>query len=302
MRMPNHESGAMKEEVARYESMSLEEYFRLIWPFKWRILAFSLAAGMLAYLITFAFPVLYRASAVIKPSFEEQGKTAGILGTISSLGFAVGGPSKVEDLEVLFKSKDLTIRVFGKYKLWPLVFPRDFDSETGLMTPGWSERLRGGNGEPRPPGNWDAIRAAKERLGVVTERRTGTLMLSFDAESPEDTARIVEYYLEEAKSRLQEEALARAHGNKNFLLGQIEKTIDPLTRDRLYSLFGHEVEKEMLAKNREQFGFVRIDAPVVPDRKSSPRRLLTGAIATLTAFFFACLFVLVRRQGSVPPA
>jgi len=294
----------MKENVTGYEALTLREYFGLVWPFMGRILAFSLGAGIVAVLVTFAFPVLYQASAVIKPDINEQGKMSGAIGALASFGINVdvGGPSKVEDLEVLFKSKDLTIRVFEKYKLWPLVFPREFDPKTGLINPGWSERLLGRKGEPRPPGNWDAIRAAKERLGVVTDRRTGTLTLSYDAESPEDTARIVEYYLEEAKSRLQEEALARANRNKNFLLDQIDKTADPLTRDRLYALFGQEVEKEMLAKNREQFGFVRIDAPQVPDRKSKPRRVLAAFLAFLTAFFFACLFLLVRRHGGGPDA
>ena len=42
------------------------------------------------------------------------------------------------------------------------------------------------------------------------------------------------YYLEEAKSRLQEEAFERAVRNKRFIEDQIGRTVDPLTRDRLY--------------------------------------------------------------------
>jgi len=85
----------------------------------------------------------------------------------------------------------------------------------------------------------------------------------------------VKYYLDEGKSRLQEEALDRAVKNKKFIEEQIGKTVDALTRDRLYSLYGQEVEREMMARNREQFGFKVIDAPRVPDRKFKPGEALT---------------------------
>ena len=77
--------------------------------------------------------------------------------------------------------------------------------------------------------------------------------------SAEGSANIVKYFLDEGKSRLQEEALERATINKKFIEEQIGKTVDALTRDRLYSLYGQEVEKEMMARNREQFGFRVID-------------------------------------------
>ena len=53
--------------------------------------------------------------------------------------------------------------------------------------------------------------------------------------------------------------------NKKFIEEQIGKTVDALNRDRLYSLLGQEVEREMMARNREQFGFRVIDSPRVPD-------------------------------------
>ena len=74
--------------------------------------------------------------------------------------------------------------------------------------------------------------------------------------------------------------------------------VDPLTRDRLYTLYGQEVEREMLAKNREQFGFRVVDAPRVPDRKFKPQRAKTALLVTMLSFpFTAILFGLVFRRG-----
>lgn len=82
----------------------------------------------------------------------------------------------------------------------------------------------------------------------------------------------VKYTLGEGKNCLHEEELDRAIKNKNFIEDQTRKTVDVLTRDRLYLLYGQEVKRGIMARNREQFGFRVIDSPRVPDRKFRPRR------------------------------
>lgn len=84
--------------------------------------------------------------------------------------------------------------------------------------------------------------------------------------------------------------------NKKFIEEQIGKTVDALTRDRLYTLYGQEVEREMMARNREQFGFRIIDSPRVPDRKFSPRRGRDAVLATFVSFFFGCVFFITRNK------
>ena len=71
--------------------------------------------------------------------------------------------------------------------------------------------------------------------------------------------------------------------NKNFIEDQTRKTVYALTRDRLYSRYGQEIEREMMAHNREQFGFKGIESTRVMDRKSHPKR----GLATLGTFLIA---------------
>jgi hypothetical protein len=106
----------------------------------------------------------------------------------------------------------------------------------------------------------------------------------------------VKYYLDEGKSRLQEEALDRATKNKKFIEEQIGKTIDALTRDRLYSLYGQEVEREMMGRNREQFGFRLVDSPRIPDKKSGPHRVFIVLTVVFLMFPVWCGYFLVRGK------
>jgi uncharacterized protein involved in exopolysaccharide biosynthesis len=162
------------------------------------------------------------------------------------------------------------------------------------------DRLFGGEKGPRAPGDWDAIRAVKDRLDVFINKKTGTISVSFESPSAEGSANIVRYYLDEGKSRLQEEALDRAVKNKKFIEEQIGKTVDALTRDRLYSLYGQEVEREMMGRNREQFGFRVVDAPRVPDRKLKPHRVRNSIASVAISLLVLCFYSgLKKRKATI---
>lgn len=286
----------------RKDEIDLRIYFAILRKVWWKVALLSLTVGVVTLLYTFTKPNIYQATAVITPSVDET-KQNPALGALASFGVSVGGPSSIEDLDTLFKSNDLAVRVFRKYNLWPILLADKFDPATGKVKPGWTDRLFSKGKDQKPPGDWDAIRAAKGSLKVSVNKRAGTVSVSFESPSAEGSASIVKYFLDEGKSRLQEEALDRATKNKKFIQEQIGKTVDALNRDRLYSLLGQEVEREMMARNREQFGFRVIDSPRVPDRKSGPIRSLAAVAATLLSGFVLVFYFIVkdrRRQTKAP--
>lgn len=293
--MSNGESG--QREFKEME-VNLPEYWVILRRIWWMVLLLSLATGIATLLVTMRMSKVYRASAIISPVAEEGKQGLALGGALASFGISLGGPTRVEDLETLFKSNELTIRVFGKHDLWPTLAGNRYDPKTGRMKPGWMEWISGMGGDARPPGKWDAIRAVEARYMVNINKRSGTLTISFESPSPEGSANILQYFLNEGKTRLQEEALERAGRNKRFLEEQISRTIDPIAKDRLYHLYGQEVEKEMLARNREQFGFKVVDPPIPPDRKSKPRIRLSAILATVVSslVWTVALFLWVRRR------
>ncbi|HEX8043573.1 Wzz/FepE/Etk N-terminal domain-containing protein [Candidatus Deferrimicrobium sp.] len=279
----------------REDEIDLGSYFAILRKAWWKVALLSLAVGIVTLVVMFQMRNIYRATAVITPPVDEK-KQLPALGALASFGVSIGGPSSVEDLESLFKSNDLTVRVFRKYNLWPIVLADEFDPSTGKVIPAWTDRLFGNEKGPRPPGDWDAIRSAKDHLKVSLNKRSGTVSVSFESPSPEGSANIVRYFLEEGKNSLQEEALDRAIRNKKFIQEQIGKTVDALNRDRLYSLLGQEVEREMMARNREQFGFRVIDSPRIPDRRSKPEKWLGALMATLISGFAFSIYFFARDR------
>jgi uncharacterized protein involved in exopolysaccharide biosynthesis len=298
-KMPQTQNDQVEERPRRQggeDEINLGEFFAILRPAWWKIVLFSLAVGFVTFLVTLQMPNLYQATAVITPAMEEK-KPIPALGILASFGVELGNPSRVEDLETLFKSNDLTVRVFRKYNLWHTVLPDKFDPATGKMRACWTDRLFRGEKGLRAPSDWDAIRAAKDRLKVSVNRKANTVSISFESPSAEGSAEVVKHYLDEGKNRLQEEALDRATKNKKFIEEQIARTVDALTKDRLYSLYGQEVEREMMGRNREQFGFRVIDTPRVPDRKFKPHRGFGSVLAVVISLFAGCVFIALRGKS-----
>jgi len=278
--------------------IDIGEYLSILVRNWWKILSLSLLVGIITLAALFLLPNRYRARAVIAPSGEDPKNLPAIGALASSFGIQLGGPSKIEDLESLFKSNDLTARVFTRHDHWAALLGDAYDPSTGKMKKGFFDRL-GKEGVSAPPGKWDAVRAVDKSMTVKSNPKSGFLTLSFVTASPEASAAILKDYLDEAKNRLQEEALDRAVKNKKFIEEQIGKTVDAWTRDRLYTLYGQEMEHEMMARNREQFGFRIIDSPWILDRKSEPGRGLAAIIACLLAgLILFAYFVLTDRRRS----
>jgi len=282
------------------EPIDLGKHVAAVWARRWTIAGVSLAAGIATLLFMFTKPNMYSAQATIAPALNEGMSQANRAAFFSMMGFPAGETAGALDLEALLKSDDLAVRVFGRHEFWPVLYPKTYDPATKRFRSGRSflGGLFGGGkkADPEVPGEWDAIRAARGGLTVSLNRRTGTITVAFESRSPEGSAEIVRAFLEEAKNRLQEEALERARKNKKFIEEQIARTVDALTRERLYTLYGYETEREMLAHNREQFAFRVIDPPRVPDRKSRPARGRAAVLATLLAAA-VCSLVFAVREG-----
>ncbi len=112
------------------DEIDLGEFFAIFRKIWWKAGLLSLGVGLMALIVMLQMPNLYEAKAVITPAVDE-GKKNPAIGAFALLGVDIAAPSTVESLETLFKSNDLTVRVFRKYNLWSIVPVDDYDPATG---------------------------------------------------------------------------------------------------------------------------------------------------------------------------
>lgn len=279
--------------------VDLREMVRTIWARKWTVLGITALTGAVTLGLGLLQKNVYQASAVLKPVEErESGGMNQIGGVLSGFGVDFGGPSDIQSLAVLFRSQELAVRVFGSDNLFLAVYPTwKKEQDGGLLPKNPFEGAKRGDG----PSEWDYIRAAQKHLTVQPEIKKKVITVSFDSTSPPLAAKVVRSFMDEAKNLMQEQALSRAVKNIAFLENTIRNTHDAMAKDSLFSLYNREIEKEMLARNKEHFGFVVVDPPRVPDRKVGPHRFRRAVFASFAVFFLTLFYFLLFKEGGGKP-
>ncbi|MBI5443948.1 MAG: hypothetical protein HY900_22410 [Deltaproteobacteria bacterium] len=282
--------------MSRWASVTPRGYLRVLGQAWWKLLLATALGGAGAVLGTSLAPAEYRATAVVRPAARGQESAQVTFESVMSpIGMAQGGSAALEDLVVLFRSRDLTKRVFRRRELWPVLWGERFDPDRETIAPTRWEQVCWGQKAHRLPGDGDIVRAAQPRLRVSADVRLGVVTVSFDGPSREVAASVVGTYLEEARNRLQSAALTRARAKTSFLSAELARTRDPEMRSRLSRLYATHLEEEMLARNREQLGFTVTDLPAVSSRQPARQRENLVSLAALGGLATACLYYLEPR-------
>jgi len=270
------------------DEINLLDLFLVLVKHKVMITTVVLVAGIAAVVISLLMTNIYGSEATISLRPEEKGSSFSLPGALGGLGtmvageFGFGGGGTLEKLEVLSKSRALSIRVIEKYNLMPVLFPEKWDAaKKTWITGGLSDK---------PPTLQDGVKTVQKKLLKVNrDKKNNTITIMFEHPDPETVKNIVEYYLAELSETLREEVLKDSKDNRHFFNEQLERTSDALLREKIYTLLAREIEKETFALAQKYYSFVVLDPPVVPDidKKIKPKRALICILSVTAAFFMA---------------
>lgn len=177
--------------MSRWERVTPGGYLLRLRQAWGKLLLASALAGAAALTGTSLAPGGYRATAVLRPvATGSESAEVAFESVMSPIGVAQGGSAALEELVVLFRSRDLTRRVFRRHDLWPSLWGDRLGPTQQMLQPTLWERLCWGQTAPRPPGDWDAVRAARAHLRVSADVRLGVVTVSFEASSREAAAAV----------------------------------------------------------------------------------------------------------------
>ena len=167
----------------------------------------------------------------------------------------------------------------------PILFPDDWDEEKKKWKTEKTPTLQDG---------WDAT---QEMLVISGDNENGIIRVAFDHRDPEIAKQIVEHYLAELSGILRQEVLRDAAENMRFFRAQLERTSDPLLKEKIYDMLAKEIEKDTFARAQKYYGFLVLDAPIAPDpdKKVSPKRSLICILSVLLAFLFAAFLAFLKE-------
>jgi len=269
------------------DEINLLDLFMVLVRRKWLIIGLVFLTGVAAVIISLLMTNIYRSEATIAARETEQSAGKSISGALGGLGglvaseIGLGGGSDADKIEVLLKSRRLAELVVEKHNLLPVLFDKKWDAKknTWIETPA--------------PTIQDAYKLIKgDLLKVSRDRKTDVITASIEHKNPQFAKSMMQYYLTELSEGLRAKVLKDAQENMRFLSEQLDRTTDPLLREKIYNMLAKEIEKDTFARAQTYYGFYVLDPPIAPDlnKKAKPKRSLICVLSVVVAFFVAIFF------------
>jgi len=231
-------------------------------------------------IISLIMTPVYESKAVIIPT--TQTKNIGVGGMFAQQ-FGISGPSSPMATEVvsLLKSNTLRERIIKRYNLLKLFFEDNY------------EELKKQKNENELL--WMGLRRFDGITKVNFKQKDNTIEIVVGYKDPKIARDLVNYTLAELTDYMSSEAKRVAETNKKYLESQLENTADPFIKTKLYTLIAQQLETAMMAEVKENFAFKVLDAPMIPDKRSKPKRKLMVLIAFVVSLFIGIFAAFLRE-------
>jgi len=238
----------------------------------------------------------YEASTVLSPVTEEiSGRVGGGLSALASqysglaslAGINLGGMGgKKEEAIAVLQSELLTERYIRDNDLLPVLFSKLWDPTTQKWT----------TSDPKKtPTLWKANGYFKKIRGIVDDKKSGTVILTITWKDPKQAAKWANDLVRITNSYLREKAIQEAQRNIAYLNEQAAKTNVIEAQKSIYSLLETEINKEMLARGREEYALKVLDPAFVPEKPSSAGPVLLALLGFGLGCTVSVLLVFGKR-------
>jgi uncharacterized protein involved in exopolysaccharide biosynthesis len=292
-----------KTELAVYQDeITLRDVLAEVRLHKWSLSLLILAFAVGGVVIGLVSQKEYSASTVLSPVSDQQSGAAGSLSALASqysglaslAGIAVPG-SKDKDEAIaalqseLLQSELLTESYIRQQKLLPILYPKLWDSEHNKWLTSDPQKT---------PTLWKANRLFVREIRTVMEDKKGLVVLTIRWKDPIQAAQWANELVKLTNLYLRNKAIEEAERNINYLNEQAAKTNVLEAQKAVYSLLESEINKEMIARGREEYALKVIDPAFVPERPSSPGAAVLGLLGLGLGCTVAVLIAFGRKAFS----
>lgn len=277
---------------------------RVIWKGKkliiWMVAILTLTTAVVSFFMT----NIYTAKAVLKPvsSRDNGGRLSSLAsqfgGMAALAGIAMPSPTSSTEIVKLLESNILRKNIIERYNLLPVLFPDKWDEEKKVWKKSgfsFNPLMLTGKKNPNVPDTWDGIRKLNKNVRIYYDLKEDIITITVNFRDPDMAARIANYFIATANDHISSEAKRIAGINKDYLEKQLQETKDNLVQQKIYSLIAEKIETMMMAEVKESFAFKVLDPPMVPDMKSSPKRVQMVIIAFIASLLLAVFVVFFRE-------
>jgi len=297
----------VKNKNSNIKEINIFKILHVIWKKKVLIICITVSSAILSILIALNTPNIYSSSALLAPSNDSYSSLSSQLNEYQSLiGLSGGSLTDTNNItqEAIARISSFeffSLHVFPKVKLENLFavkkwHPIDniiiyddtiFNSEKNI----WTRKV---NYPFKPiPSEQEAYRIFLKQLSVSEEKKTGFVTITINHKSPHIAEKWAKIIVKNINESMREKDKLEFANSIEFLNEQNSNNKIEEIRDVLSDLLSNQTQKLMLAHAKEGYVFNVIDAPIIPQYRSSPNRALICIIGTIFGGFLSVLLALI---------
>lgn len=268
------------------------EYWRMLVKNRKLIGIITAASTLIALIIAFLLPPVYRAEVLLAPVSEDQSEglsaIASQYGDVAALAGINLGPSKDKTAEYIaaLKSRSLSVSFINEENLKPFLFPGNWDEEGKK----WKDNTN-------IPSDWDAFKKFDEDIRTVqVDRKTGLVTLEIEWKDAALAAKWANSLVRRVNTRLRNETIEEAERSIGYLEKQLLSISTVEIQQSIYRLIETQAKKKMIANSREAYAFTVIDPAVSPQLEARPRRIMIITIAFLSGLITGVIVTFIRHR------
>jgi len=289
---------------SRDDEIDLIELWRVVWAWKYLIIAFVLFCTLMAGVVSFVFlPEEYISTTTLIPAEEEKSSFGTLGGLIGDLALPISLPGQgSSNIMSFLESRTLKERLIEKYNLLPLLYADIWNPETK-------------NWEVAAPDEKPTIIKALQAeildkfFSVNQDKKTELITMSWTGEKPDFCSLMLARVINELTYFLENEYVSDARREREFVEGQLAKateeleywerqlpseklTLSKITRERLasqtiYTELRKQLELAKINEAKKLETFEILDKPYVPEKPFKPKKKLIVMLTFIASFFIA---------------
>jgi len=291
------------------DEIDLRELFNVLWFNKLFLAAWTSLFALISIICSLILTNIYTAQTLLAPSAsgDMSSNLSQYAGLASMAGISLPGSSSgISDKDLalsLLKSKGLLQRLIDKHDILPdLIAAEAWNLTTNSISYNsdvyddtknvWVRKVK----PPYKliPSTQEAYVFFDNAIAVSEDKKTGVISLKVDHLSPEIAYQWSLLLIQEVNEYVADMRIKEAQLSIDYLNDQIKITPYPELRALFYELIQQHTQSMMLAKIRPEYALTTVDAPLIPEVKSAPKRSLIVILSTLLGGMLGALIILIR--------
>jgi len=290
----------MNNDINYNDEIDFGEILSIILKGKYIVLSFTTFAAICSVFFALWLPNIYTSSTLLAVA-NEKSSMSNKLSSYSSLAGLAGiniSRDSNDSLEAIerIKSFDFFSKHFLPYiKLENLLAVDRWDEDNNSIsynskifdndTKQWIRKTN-----PKRPSEQEAYKIYKEILTISEDNKTFFVTISIKHKSPNVAMSWVEIIVKNINDIMREEENKLTTNSINFLTDTLATTNLKETKDAISQLIESQMQSLMITAASESYVYKTLNAPIAPERKTSPSRALICIIGTILGGILGVLF------------